>query len=112
MGDGFEVRTDALRGYADGADARAATLADLTARVVTAQLHRSSFGWVPGIGGRVHEAYSELLRGAADGLREAIGLSSDAADAARVSADTYDVADAANAANADAVGAQLPAGGS
>jgi hypothetical protein len=112
VGDGFEVRTSALRGYADGADARARTLADLTSRVVTAELHRSAFGWVPGIGGRVHEAYSELLRSALDGLRQATDLTAQAADAVRVTADSYDVVDAVNAANADAVGAALPGGGS
>ena len=107
MAEGFEVRTDALRRYADGADVRGATLADLAGTVAAAELPRGAFGWIPGIGGRTHEAYADLLGRALDGLRTAAGLTAEVADGVRASAATYDAVDAVNARGADELGAAL-----
>lgn len=111
MAEGFEVRTDALRAYADGADVRAATLTDLAEQVEAAQVPRGAFGWLPGIGGRVHDAYAGLLHDALDGLRTAAELTTHVADGVRVTAGNYDVADTANDGSARALDAALPGAG-
>ena len=108
MAEGFEVRTDALRRYADGADARAGTFGDLAGQVAGAELPRGAFGWIPGIGARTHEAYADLLARALDGLRAAAGLTADVADGVRSAAGTYDAVDAVNARSADDLGAAVP----
>jgi uncharacterized protein YukE len=71
---GFEVNTDALRGYGMFADGRAEALRSRLQDLDQAQIGRDAFGHIPGIGARIYDAYDQHIDNIGRALTETIGL--------------------------------------
>jgi hypothetical protein len=97
MGDTFHVEPPALDRFAGTSAGREQDLAGLRGRMRNAEVPRDAFGYVPGIGGRVYEAYDEFVTGCTDSVSSAADSMGSIADAVRAVAHAYAGSDQAAA---------------
>jgi hypothetical protein len=107
---GVDVDPAVLDDYARRWDDRSAAFDSTAAAVRDAEVPRDAFGWIPGIGGRVHDAYQGLLDDLLTGLRSAGGHLAEIGDGLRAAATSYAASDAAGAADAAGLDDVLPSG--
>jgi hypothetical protein len=86
---GFEVDVTVLRDCAVRWDRRAQQVSELRPRLQAAELGRDSFGYIPGIGARVHEAYTSVLDTCRACLTAASDGTAEVGDGLRTAAETY-----------------------
>jgi hypothetical protein len=67
----FKVEPQALEQFASGSMNRRHDFDDLHTRLQNVHVPRDSFGYIPGIGGRVYDAYEEFVHGCADSIASA-----------------------------------------
>jgi hypothetical protein len=75
----------------------------LRSRMDAVRLPRESFGYIPGIGNRVHDAYEEFVTGCADAVSSAAETMASVAAAVRGAVAAYATSDNASAASLQAV---------
>jgi hypothetical protein len=79
----FHVEPPALERFAASSVDRQGDLADLRGRMQEVHVPRDSFGHIPGIGGRVYDAYDEFVSGCADSVASAAETMASIASAVR-----------------------------
>lgn len=67
----FEVDPQALQLFAGLSTDRGKDFDEMRGQLDSVRVARDSFGYIPGIGNRVHEAYEEFVDGCADSLASA-----------------------------------------
>lgn len=91
----FKVDPDALQRFVTGATAREGALNDVRQRLHDVRLSRGSFGYVPGIGNRVHDAYEEFVDGCTEAVTSAAESMASIADAVESVVESYRTSDQA-----------------
>lgn len=93
MGD--EVRTDpeALRAFAKGTFEHFDRLYDISGRMYVVDLAPGTFGYIPGIGQRIFDSYSEFVAGLHESITAAGDLISELGNTVRDAADGYELTD-------------------
>jgi hypothetical protein len=90
-----EVRADvpALERFAARSAERRDEFDDLHGRIDGARVPRGAFGYIPGIGDRVHQAYQEFVDGCADAAATSTEMMAILADGMRITARAYQTSD-------------------
>ena len=89
----FEVDVRALEAFAQTSDRRRASFGDERASIDAIRLDGEAFGRIPGIGPRIHAAYSEHVQACADGVASAAEAMAAIASGVRAVALNYELAD-------------------
>ena len=85
----FRVDPPALEQFAAASTDRGHEFDDLHTRMRGLRLPRDSFGYIPGIGGRVYDAYDEFSHGCTDAIASAAESMASIATAVRGVATAY-----------------------
>lgn len=97
----FEVDLPALDAFADRTAGRRDQLEQVRSQLAEIHLERGTFGYIPGIGERIHEAYAEFVDGCDEATGRAVDAESSVSDAVhRVSA-AYTGSDQRSAGNVE-----------
>jgi hypothetical protein len=91
----FNVDPDALEHFATASMNRRHDVDDLRTRIQGVHVPRDSFGYIPGIGGRVYMAYDEFAHGCTDSLSSAAETLASIASAVRGVVTAYVTSDEA-----------------
>ncbi|NJC85775.1 hypothetical protein [Planosporangium mesophilum] len=67
----FYIEPHAVEGFAASTMSRQQEYGNLRSRMDGVHVPRDAFGYVPGIGGRIYEAYDEFVTGCADSISSA-----------------------------------------
>jgi hypothetical protein len=94
-----EVKADlpALERFATQSMNRRDDFDQLRGRMDAVHLHRESFGYIPGIGNRIHDAYEDFVTGCADAISSAAETMASMAAAVRGTMLDYSTSDHATA---------------
>jgi hypothetical protein len=103
----FHVEPQALEQFAAASQGRLHDADDLLARMRAVHVPRDSFGYLPGIGGRVYDDYDEFVHGCADSLSSAAAAMGSIASAVRDVVTAYTTSDQAARDSAVAVQTDL-----
>jgi hypothetical protein len=91
----FSVEPQALEQFAASSMNRQHDFGDLRARMNSVHVPREGFGYVPGIGNRVYEAYDQFVEGCADSISSAAESMAEIAAAVRGVVTAYVISDQA-----------------
>jgi|1185.fasta_scaffold184797_2 hypothetical protein len=103
MGDEVRAGLPAMERFAATSMDRRDEFDHLRERMESVRLPRDAFGYIPGIGNRVHDAYEEFVTGCADAISSAAESMASVAAAVRGTIVAYSDSDHAAAEGLDAV---------
>jgi hypothetical protein len=89
----FKVEPPALEQFAGTSMNRRHDFDDLRNRIQGVEVPRDAFGYVPGIGGRVYDAYEEFVHGCTDSIASAAESMASIAAAVRGVISAYTTSD-------------------
>ncbi|MFI5938262.1 WXG100 family type VII secretion target [Actinoplanes sp. NPDC051494] len=93
----IDVSPPALRTFADNAWDRNDELYRVSTSMYVVDLAPDTFGWIPGIGQRIFDSYSEFVAGLHEAITSTADTMSELATAVRATATGYEETDRAQA---------------
>jgi hypothetical protein len=103
----FHIEPQALERFAASSMNRHHDFGDLRTRMDRVHVPREGFGYIPGIGDRVYEAYDEFVRGCAESVASAAESMAEIAAAVRGVVTAYVTSDQARHDSARSIGNDL-----
>ena len=94
----------ALDAFADRTVGRRDQFDQVRNRMAAARLPRDAFGYIPGVGGRIHDAYEEFVDGCADATGQITDAVYTLSQGVREAVEAYAASDEAAAARLNATG--------